>query len=487
MHILLTGSTGYIGRRLLPVLVKKGHFVTCVVRDPRRFDYEDFDDKFLQNINVVKGDLTKPETLQGLPKDIDVAYYFVHGMTTSFTNFSEIEDQMVLNFAQYIKNTTAQQIIYLSGISNDTGLSRHLLSRLKTEELLKQSGVPVTVLRAAIIIGSGSASFEILRDLVEKLPVMVAPKWIMSLCQPIAIRNVIDYLEGILLKEVTYNQTFDIGSDDVLTYREMMLGFAAVRNLKRWIYTVPVLTPRLSARWLYFVTSTSFNLARSLVESMGNDVVCADRRIREIVPLELLSYREALEKAFQKIEQNEVLSSWKDTINGPIQEDFLDFIKVPSNGCFKDKRSYVFARNPEEVLENIWTIGGNRGWYYATWLWGFRGFLDKLVGGVGVRRGRRSPKDLKAGDALDFWRVILADKKSRRLLLYAEMKLPGDAWLEFEIKDTTEKGKYELRQRATFRPNGLFGRAYWYAVLPFHGFIFPGMAKNIIKFQEEKV
>lgn len=484
MHILLTGSTGYIGRRLLPVLVKSGHFVTCIVRDPRRFDFEDFDEKFLQNVNVKRADLSKPETLTDLPKDIDIAYYFVHGMTTSYTDFSAIEDQMVINFATYIKTTQAKQVIYLSGISNDTKLSRHLLSRLKTEELLKQSGIPVTILRAAIIIGSGSASFEILRDLVEKLPIMVAPKWINTRCQPIAIRNVIDYLESIILKEETYNQAFDIGGDDVMTYREMMLGFAKARNLKRWIFTVPVLTPRLSARWLYFVTSTSFNLARSLVESMQNDVVCSDRRIREIVPLKLLSYQEALEKAFQKIEQNEVISSWKDTINGPIQEDFLDFIKVPSNGCFKDNRNYTFTRNPEEVLDNIWSLGGNRGWYYATWLWEFRGFLDKIVGGVGVRRGRRSPKDLKAGDALDFWRVILADKKSRRLLLYAEMKLPGDAWLEFEIKDTVEQGKYELRQCATFRPNGLFGRVYWYAVLPFHGFIFPGMAKNIIKFEE---
>lgn len=485
MHILLTGSTGYIGRRLLPVLVKKGHFVTCLVRDPRRFDYEDFDEKFLANVSVVKGDLNHSETLENLPTDIDIAYYFVHGMTTSYANFSELEDRMVINFAAYLKQTQVKQVIYLGGISNDTQLSRHLLSRLRTEELLKESGKPVTVLRAAIIIGSGSASFEILRDLVEKLPIMVAPKWIQSECQPIAIRNVIDYLEGVMLKEETYNEVFDIGGPDILTYKNMMLGFAAERGLGRYIITVPVLTPRLSSRWLYFVTSTSYNLSRSLVESMCNDVICADTRIREIVPLDLLSYRDSLSKAFQKIEQNEVISSWKDTINGPIQEDFLDFIKVPTNGCFMDKRRYTFTRDPEEVLDNIWSIGGNRGWYYGTRLWNFRGFLDKLVGGVGVRRGRRNAKELKAGDALDFWRVILADRKSRRLLLYAEMKLPGDAWLEFTIKESEEKGIYELRQKATFRPNGLAGRAYWYAVLPFHGFVFPGMARNIIKFNEK--
>ncbi len=485
MHILLTGSTGYIGRRLLPVLVKEGHFVTCLVRDPRRFDYGDFDEKFLANIHVVKGDLNQADTLLDLPLDIDIAYYFVHGMTTSYDDFTTLEDSMVLNFAAYIKRTQAKQIIYLGGISNDTDLSRHLRSRLHTEELLKESGKPVTVLRAAIIIGSGSASFEILRDLVEKLPIMVAPKWIQSKCQPIAIRNIIDYLEGVMLKEETYNQIFDVGGPDILTYKEMMLGFAAERGLGRYIITVPVLTPRLSARWLYFVTSTSYNLSRSLVESMSNDVVCADTRLRDIVPLDLLSYRESLKKAFQKIEQNEVISSWKDTINGPIPEDFLDFIKVPTNGCFLDKRYYTFSKDPEEVVDNIWSIGGTRGWYYGTWLWNFRGFLDKLVGGVGVRRGRRNAKELKAGDALDFWRVILADRKSRRLLLYAEMKLPGEAWLEFQVKESQEEGKYALIQRATFRPNGLAGRAYWYAVLPFHGFVFPGMAKGIIKFKEK--
>jgi hypothetical protein len=219
---------------------------------------------------------------------------------------------------------------------------------------------------------------------------------------------------------------------------------------------------------------------------MRNDVVCQDNRIREIVPIQLLSYRESLDAAFQKIAQNEVVSSWKDTINGPIEENFLDFIKVPSYGCFKDIRCYTFERPAQEVLDNIFAIGGQRGWYYGTWMWYIRGFLDKLVGGVGLRRGRRSPKDLKAGDALDFWRVLLADRKGRRLLLYAEMKLPGEAWLEFHIK-TLPSGAFELHQQATFRPAGLAGRLYWYLVLPFHGFIFPGMARNIIRYREKAV
>ncbi len=482
MHILLTGATGYIGRRLLPVLVNQGHRVSCLVRDQRRFDYEDFDEQFMQKVEVIEADLCEPESLDKLPLDVDVAYYFVHGMSTSYTDFSVLEQRMAANFAHYVARTQAQQIIYLSGIANDQQLSAHLKSRQDTEEVLARSGVPVTVLRAAIIIGSGSASFEIIRDLVEKLPVMVAPKWIKSKCQPIAIRNVIQYLEGIMLKEASYGKVFDIGGPNVLDYREMMMQFAEVREFKRYIFTVPVLTPKLSSYWLYFVTSTSYNLVRSLVDSMHHDVVCKNSGIDEIVPLELLSYKEALQNAFQKIAQNEVISSWKDTIAGPIDEDFLDFIQIPKHGCLTDTRKYSFQRDVEEVLDNIWAIGGDRGWYYGSWLWKIRGFLDKMVGGVGLRRGRRSPRDLKPGDALDFWRVLLADRQHQRLLLYAEMKLPGDAWLEFEIKK--EENQNILIQKATFRPWGLWGRLYWYSVLPFHGFIFPGMAKSIIRYQD---
>lgn len=281
MHILLTGSTGYIGRRLLPVLVNVGHEVTCLVRDKRRFDFEDFDADFLQKVNVVEADLTDRDSLNNLPNEIDVAYYFVHGMSTSHTDFSNLEKKMVSNFSDYISKTEAKQIIYLSGIVNDENLSDHLQSRKDTEDILKESGVALTTLRAAIIIGSGSASFEIIRDLVEKLPVMVAPKWLNSKCQPISIRNVIQYLEGVLLKKETYNQSYDIGGPDVLTYKEMLLTFAEVRNLNRKIITVPVLTTKLSSYWLYFVTSTSYNLARSLVESMHNDAIAEENRIRK--------------------------------------------------------------------------------------------------------------------------------------------------------------------------------------------------------------
>ena len=480
MKILLTGSTGYIGRRLLPVLVEAGHQVVCLVRDQRRFDREDFTSAFLENISVVEVDLNDERTFSALPKDIDIAYYLVHSMSSAHESFAKLEATSAQNFVTFLNSTSAQQIIYLSGIVNDEDLSDHLLSRKNVEDILTRATSPLTVLRAAIIIGSGSASFEIIRDLVEKLPVMVAPKWLKTKCQPIGIRNVIEYLHGVMAKPETFHQTFDIGGTEILTYRQMLLGFAKVRGLKRLIITVPVLTPKLSSLWLLLVTSTTFSLARSLVSSMKNEVVCKDQRILNIVPIELLNYTETLQLAFDKISQKSVISSWKDSISlATMNKDFLNNVLVPEHGVFTDKREVTFYRDREEIIDNIWSIGGNRGWYFGNWLWGIRGVMDKMVGGVGLRRGRRSETELKAGDALDFWRVLVADKPRGRLLLYAEMKLPGEAWLEFKIK---EDGKKKiLCQTATYRPLGLWGRLYWYSVLPFHGLIFPKMAKNIVE------
>jgi len=481
MKILLTGSTGYIGRRLLPALVESGHQVICSVRHKARFDWEDFTEDFLKNVTVIEADLNDDNSLAALPTDIDAAYYLVHSMSSSHANFSELESKSAENFVSYINQTSCKQIIYLSGIVNDSDLSQHLLSRKNTEDILKHANTPLTVLRAAIIIGSGSASFEIIRDLVEKLPVMIAPKWLRTKCQPIGIRNVIQYLEGVLQKPETYHHVFDIGGTEVLTYKQMLYQFANVRGLKRLIISVPILSPNLSSLWLILVTSTSYSLARSLVSSMKNEVICKENKILDIVPLKRLSYEESLRMAFDKISQKNVISSWKDSIAlGTIDKDFLSFIMVPEHGVFVDKREVVFARDKKEVVANIWHIGGENGWYFGNWMWGVRGLMDKLVGGVGLRRGRRSQTDLKSGDALDFWRVLVADKPNGRLLLYAEMKLPGEAWLEFKVKDTDE-GKTVLYQTATYRPLGLWGRIYWYSVLPFHGLLFPRMAKNIVK------
>ncbi|MCE2893548.1 MAG: SDR family oxidoreductase [Flammeovirgaceae bacterium] len=479
MKILLTGSTGYIGRRLLPVLVEAGHHVVCLVRDRRRFDWDDFSEDFLKQVSVIEVDLSDPSTFISVPTDIDAAYYLVHSMSSSNPNFTEMEAIAAANFVSLINATTAKQIIYLSGIVNDADLSAHLLSRKNVEDILMRANAPLTVLRAAIIIGSGSASFEIIRDLVEKLPVMIAPKWLKTRCQPIGIRNVIEYLQGVLLKQESFHQTFDIGGTEILTYKQMLYGFAKMRGLKRLIITIPVLTPKLSSLWLVFVTSTTYSLARSLVNSMRNEVICNDTRIQQIVPTKILSYEESLQLAFDKISQKSVISSWKDAISlSTMDKNFLNNVQVPEHGVFTDKRQIEFVRNREEVIENIWRIGGNRGWYFGNWMWRIRGVMDKMVGGVGLRRGRRSETDLKAGDALDFWRVLVADKPNGRLLLYAEMKLPGEAWLEFRVKESD--GRKTLFQTATYRPLGLWGRLYWYSVLPFHGLIFPKMAKNIV-------
>lgn len=456
--------------------------MVCPVRDRRRFDFEDFDELFLKFVEVIEVDFLDRPSLEKLPLNIDAAYYLVHSLTSSSKHFSTLEAKAAQHFASYMADTTAQQIIYLGGIVNKSEkLSDHLSSRHKVEKLLGKSGVAVTTLRSAIIIGSGGASFEIIRDLVEKLPIMIAPKWLNSKCQPIGIANVLAYLLQVLWVEETYNKAFEIGGKDVLTYKEMLLQFAQVRGLRRVILTVPVLTIKLSSLWLYMVTSTSYRLARNLVDSMKNEVVVHDHSIQTIVPMHLLSYKEALGRSFQKINQKQVISSWKDSFSSrSFNNVFLNQVEAPEFGCFKDVQQVEIHRDSQEVLRNVWAIGGERGWYYGNFLWKIRGFLDKLVGGVGLRRGRRSPDDLKDGDALDFWRVLYASKEERRLLLFAEMKVPGDAWLEFKIQKKANRDW--LVQTATFRPLGVWGRLYWYMVLPFHGFIFKGMAHNLIRF-----
>lgn len=482
MKILLTGANGYIGKRLLPVLIERGHEVICCVRDSRRFEYK----KYLgSKVKVYEKDFLIPDSTDENAPEFDLAFYLIHSMSSSISDFGELESRAAENFVKFAEQKSCRQIIYLSGIANDPKLSRHLLSRTNVEKILKKSSIPVTVLRAGIIIGSGSASFEIIRDLVELLPIMITPKWLNTKCQPIAVRDVIKFLTGVMLNEKSYNDTFDIGGAEVLTYKEILQGYAKVRNLKRIIITLPVMTPRLSSYWLFFVTSTSYKLAVNLVDSMKTEVVAADDRLQKILNIETLDFKKSVELAFEKIEQNLVLSSWKDSlITSSAYKSLTEFIEVPEFGCYKDKKRIEIKNNPGTVLENIWSIGGSRGWYYANFLWGIRGFLDKLFGGVGLRRGRKSINEIAEGDALDFWRVISADKNLKRLLLYAEMKLPGEAWLEFKISES--EGKYFLKQTATFRPSGIFGRIYWYALFPFHYFIFNGMIKKIERYGMDK-
>ncbi|NVJ88151.1 MAG: SDR family oxidoreductase [Flavobacteriaceae bacterium] len=473
MNILVTGATGYIGKRLIPLLLNNGHHIFCPVRDKKRAEV------YYQNkeqITLIEADFLQADTLKKIPKNIDAAYYLIHSMSNSAREFHLLEEKCALNFKRFAENTTIEQVIYLSGITNDTVLSKHLLSRKNVENTLASNKYALTTFKAGIIVGSGSASFEIIRDLVEKLPVMVAPKWLNTKTQPIGIRDVLSFLSNALKHKKLYNKSYDIFGPEVLTYKEMLLQFANVRKLKRWILTIPVMTPKLSSYWLYFVTSTSYKLASSLVNSMGVEVIGKKSDINNILKIKPMQYKKAVELAFKKIEQNSIISSWKDSYisSGKLKNYVHEFINVPEYGCFKDIKSRNL-KNRNKAINRIWSIGGETGWYYGTFLWKIRGFIDQFFGGAGLRRGRRHPTELNAGDALDFWRVIYANKEQGKLLLYAEMILPGEAWLEFKIEGNT------LKQTATFRPKGLPGRLYWYAVMPFHWFVFNGMINNINK------
>ena len=475
MKILVTGATGYIGKRLIPLLIEDGHTVVCPVRDVKRAESYFKED---QNIILVEADFLNVGSLKNIPKDVEAAYYLIHSMSNSAREFQVLEEKCAFNFKRYAETTEIKQVIYLSGITNDTKLSKHLLSRKNVEKKLASDYYALTVFKAGIIVGSGSSSFEIIRDLVEKLPFMIAPKWLNTKTQPLGIRDVLAFLHKALGKQELYNTSYDVFGPEVLTYKQMLLQFAEFRKLKRTIVTVPVMTPKLSSYWLYFVTSTSYKLASSLVNSMGVEVIGNKSNINQILDIEPMSYKKALELAFNKIEQNSIISSWKDSYvsSGKLKNFVHKFVNVPEYGCFKDfKKRTIKEEDKERILNNIWAIGGKTGWYYGTFLWKIRGNLDQLFGGAGLRRGRRHPTELNVGDALDFWRVIFADKEKQKLLLFAEMIMPGEAWLEFKIEENI------LYQTATFRPHGLAGRLYWYAVMPFHWFVFNGMINNIIK------
>jgi len=473
MNILVTGATGYIGKRLIPILLNEGHTVFCAVRDKLRV-IKNYVDEI--NVVLIETDFLKPESLKNIPNEIDVTYYLIHSMSNSSDDFKRLEKACALNFKNYIETTQVKQVIYLSGITNDNYLSRHLSSRKNVEETLASKKYALTTLKAGIIVGSGSSSFEIIRDLIEKLPVMIAPKWLNTKTQPIAVRDVLSFLNNAKGNEELYNKSYDIFGPEILTYKQMLLQFAEIRKLKRLIITVPVMTPKLSSYWLYFVTSTSYKLATTLVDSMGVEIIGKPGDINQVLNVNPITYKQAVELAFEKIEQNSIISSWKDSFisSGRLKNMSHKYINVPIYGCFKDhKKAEVI--DDQKTLDKLWSIGGETGWYYGTFLWKIRGYIDLLFGGIGLRRGRTHKTELNVGDSLDFWRVIYADKSKRKLLLYAEMKLPGEAWLEFRIEDGI------LKQTATFRPRGLAGRLYWYSVLPFHGLIFNGMIKKLVQ------
>jgi len=469
--ILLTGATGYVGKRLIPPLIEAGHKIICCVRDKSRMP---FSKKVLDKIELLEIDFLNPPPLESFPKEIDAAYYLIHSMNSSVKKFNDLDSRAAENFKEYMNKTSVQHVVYLSGIANANKLSKLLASRKNVENILSSGNFNLTVLRTGIIVGSGSASFEIIRDIVEKFPIVFVPPWISTRSEPISMKDVKSFLLKVLFKEECYNNSFDIGGPKILTYKEILKRYAEVRELRRIFITCPFLTTKISAYALYLGTSVSYSMALNMTNTMKTEIICRDKELEKIVDIEPIDLKSAIRRAFLRIKQNHVISSWRDSIaNGYNLCKSSDCVEVPDYGCYTDVKSIV-VDNPEKVLKNILSIGGETGWYYANWLWRLRGHMDKLVGGVGLNRGRSNPSDINNGDTIDFWRVIYNSKEERRLLLFAEMKLPGEGWLEFRIdKDNT------LHQIATFRPKGVWGRLYWILSGPFHFFIFNGMIKNI--------
>ena len=470
MHVLVTGATGYIGGRLVPRLLAAKHSVRVLARDSGRLT-----GRFL-GVDVAEGDLFDRASIRAALEGIDVAYYLVHSMTRSRGDFAENDRKAAAIFSEAAADAGVKRIIYLGGLGVEgKALSHHLRSRHETGEKLRSAGVSVTEFRAAMIVGSGSASFEMMRYLTERLPVMIAPRWVDTPCQPISVRDVLAYLVTELERPSSGHEIFEIGGSDVLSYKEMMMRYARIRHLRRSLVVVPFFTPRLSSGWIHLVTPIPASIARPLVDGLRNPVVVRDPRARSIFPtIDPVGYDVAVHRALDRYTTIGPETTWFDA---------YDVRALPGNfagtaqGMLIDRRQRESAASPHALFSIFTSLGGTRGWLYADSLWHIRGVLDRLVGGFGTRRGRRSANDLRVGDAVDFWRVE-AYEPDRLLRLRAEMRLPGYAWLQFEVV-ADEDGGTALRQTAFFDPRGIFGYLYWYAVLPFHELIFGNMARRI--------
>ena len=478
--VFVVGATGYVGGRLVPLLLHKGFTVRILVRNPTKLQGRAWCPH--ARLEVMTGNILDRDVLTQAMNGCGIAYYLVHSMQNEVVDFRETDREAAIIMRETAESVGLERIIYLSGLGEvDSDLSRHLRSRTEVGILLKEGRVPVTILRAAMIIGSGSASFAILRHLVERLPIMVTPRWVDTPCQPISIRNVLGYLIGCLANEKTVGETFDIGQERIVTYRELMHTYAKVVGLhRRIILPVPILSPRLSSYWIHIFTPVPAYLARPLAQGLRNPVVCKDFRIRALIPQRLLDCKDAILLASGKVQSNGVETSWRDAGRIPLFEEALPTDPAWSKQTrFKDIRYIDLEVSPAAAWKAVTGIGGTTGWYYANWLWTLRGFIDRLLGGVGLQRGRRRGQVLRPGDVIDFWRVAVADQESK-LVLAAEMKLPGEAFLEFHLEKLAAE-KIRIRQVARFLPRGLTGFCYWYAVSPLHNLVFDGMLRGIAK------
>ena len=480
---LVTGATGYIGGRLVPELLDAGHDVRVLVRDEAKARAHLWAD----DVEIAVGDATDADDVRSALDGVDVAYYLLHSIGTG-GDFAETERSIASTFADAAADAGVQRIVYLGGmVPEDEELSEHLRSREQVGDVLLESGAPTAVLQAGVVIGSGSASFEMLRYLTERLPVMVTPRWVHSRIQPIAIRDVLRYLVGCADLPVDVNRRFDVGGPDVLTYLEMMQSYAKVAGLpRRRVLPVPVLSPWLSSHWVGLITPVPASLARPLVESLRNTVVAADQDIKQYVPDPpdgLIGYERSVELALTKIRNLDVPIRWSSASTpGAPAEPLPSDPDWAGGSLYQDSRTREVYASPEALWSVIEGIGGQNGWYSWGLAWRIRGLVDRMVGGPGLRRGRRNERDLVVGDALDFWRVEATDDE-KFLRLRAEMKVPGLAWLELQV-GSTDGGTTTFHHRALFHPHGLFGHLYWWSVLPFHGIVFGGMQRNIAKAAE---
>jgi uncharacterized protein YbjT (DUF2867 family) len=480
---LVTGATGYIGGRLIRELLLTGYRVRVLARGAERLR----DHEWINSVEVIDGDARDPKALAAALAGVDVAYYLLHALMSS-TNFEQEENLTAELFAAAAKSNNVKRIVYLGGLAPaHQELSDHLRSRVETGRILHDSGVPTIELRAGVVIGSGSASFEMLRYLTERLPAMITPKWVNTRIQPIAVRDVLRYLVGSAAIDSSISDAYDIGGPDVFTYVQMMQAYAKAAGLrKRIIVPVPVLTPNLSSGWVGLVTPVPLTLARRLVESLKNEVICKDDRIRSLIPdppQGLTNFHDAVELALTRIKEADVATRWTNASTPGAPSEALPTDPDWAGGTlYSDIREVQSSATPAQLWKFVEGIGGDHGYYTATFAWELRGFLDRIVGGAGLRRGRRDAEHLREGDALDFWRVE-ALERPKLLRLRAEMKLPGLAWLEFVIEPTATGSK--LIQRALFVPKGLFGHAYWWSISPLHGFVFPGMAKHLVQAAEK--